>query len=306
MKKVLFLLFAVLCLVSCQTATVEDSPELETLVPVVEGVSDSNSIVDVGVVGSEETSLVPVVEPQLDVENEITVDLEAASENPSKEEGVDVPAPEEPSNEDSNVEVPLESSPVVQDDSVLSYDVDSSIEDSVESFDVAEEPSVETSFGTEEEAPLVGESSTTSEKPIEEPSDAPAIEETKKETKTESLSSQPNAPAAPIAQPKANAEPKVEEGSFMDRLTAFVLREKLFSFGVLTVFIGVVMLIVVMIRDLVRAGRNSRGYSPVHDDADDVEPSSTGSTETSNKSEERKETSAIDDDDEFLRSLLNS
>lgn len=302
MKKVLFLLFAVLCLVSCQTATVEDSPELETLVPVVEGVSDSNSIVDVGVIGSEETSLVPVVEPQLDVENEITVDLEAASENPSKEEGVDVSAPEEPLNEDSNVEVPLESSPVVQDDSVLSYDVDSSIEDSVESFDVAEEPSVETSFGLVEEAPLVGESSTDSEKPIDEPLDAPAIEE----TNTESLPSQPNAPVEPIVQPKANAEPKVEEGSLLDRLTAFVLREKLFSFGVLTVFIGIVMLIVVMIRDLVRAGRSSRGYSPVHDDADDVEPSSTGSTETSNKSEERKETSAIDDDDEFLRSLLNS
>lgn len=298
MKKVLFLLFAVLCLVSCRTATVEDSPELETLVPVVEGVSDSNSIVDVGVVGSEETSLVPVVEPQLDVENEITVDLEAASENPSKEEGVDVSAPEEPLNEDSNVEVPLESSPVEQSDSVLADGQDPSMEDVA----VMEEYSVETSFGTEEEASLVGESSTTSEKPIEEPSDAPAIEE----TNTESLPSQPNAPAAPIAQPKANAEPKVEEGSFMDRLTAFVLREKLFSFGVLTVFIGVVMLIVVMIRDLVRAGRNSRGYSPVHDDADDVEPSSTGSTETSNKSEERKETSAIDDDDEFLRSLLNS
>lgn len=306
MKKVLFLLFAVLCLVSCQTATVEDSPELETLVPVVEGVSDSNSIVDVGVIGSEETSLVPVVEPQLDVENEITVDLEAASENPSKEEGVDVSAPEEPLNEDSNVEVPLESSPVVQDDSVLSYDVDSSIEDSVESFDVAEEPSVETSFGLVEEAPLVGEPSPVGEKPIEEPSDASAIEETKKEAKTESLPSQPNAPVAPISQPKTNAEPKVEEGSFLDRLTAFVLREKLFSFGVLTVFIGVVMLIVVMIRDLVRAGRNSRGGSPVPDDADDVEPSSTGSTATSNNGEERKETSSIDDDDEFLRSLLNS
>lgn len=305
MKKVLFLLFAVLCLVSCQTATVEDSPELETLVPVVEGVSDSNSIVDVGVIGSEETSLVPVVEPQLDVKNEITVDLEAASENPSKEEGVDVSAPEEPLNEDSNVEVPLESSPVVQDDSVLSYDVDSSIEDSVESFDVAEEPSVETSFGLVEEAPLVGESSTDSEKPIDEPLDAPAIEE----TNTESLPSQPNAPVEPIVQPKANAEPKVEEGSLLDRLTAFVLREKLFSFGVLTVFIGIVMLIVVMIRDFVRAGRSSRGYSPVHDDADDVEPSSTGSkamAEASEKQEERKESSSIDDDDEFLRSLLNS
>lgn len=304
MKKVLFLLFAVLCLVSCQTATVEDSPELETLVPVVEGVSDSNSIVDVGVVGSEETSLVPVVEPQLDVENEITVDLEAASENPSKEEGVDVPAPEEPSNEDSNVEVPLESSPVVQDDSVLSYDMDSSIEDSVESFDVAEEPSVETSFGLVEEAPLVGESSTDSEKPIDEPLDEPAIEE----TNTESLPSQPNAPVEPIVRPKANAEPKVEEGSFLDRLTAFVLREKLFSFGVLTVFIGIVMLIVVMIRDLVRAGRSSKGHGTVQDSADD-EPSSTGSkamAEASEKQEERKESSSIDDDDEFLRSLLNS
>ena len=95
---------------------------------------------------------------------------------------------------------------------------------------------------------------------------------------------------------------KVEEGSFLDRLTEFVLREKLFSFGVLTVFIGIVMLIVVLIKDLV--GNGSHGGSK---QARSKEAADEGKGKADAGADEaRHESSSLDDDDEFLKSLLNS
>ena len=176
-----------------------------------------------------------------------------------------------------------------------------------------EEPSLGTSLGVVDEVALSEESLTAGENPIEEVSEPSAVEETNGSATSVSVPQnvQPNNQVPPAVQPKASVETKVEEGSFMDRLTAFVLREKLFCFGMLTVFIGIVMLIVVMIRDLVRAGRrNSKNYKPVQD-ADDIEdepnPSvSSIATNGHDGHDEKHENSAIDDDDEFLRSLLNS
>lgn len=314
MKKVFFLLFAVLCLVSCRTAVVEESPELETLVPVVEGPSSSNPSLDAASdvtsdvasdvlsVESYGTSQVPVLEPQLDVENEITDNLDASSENPSLEDNLEASITEEPSDE-------LEPIPVEQNDSASSDDMGSPM-DSVGSI---EEPSLGSSLDVVEETSPSEESLTAGENPIDEVSEPSAIEETKGFEASVSVPQnvQPNNQVPPAVQPKASVEPKVEDGSFMDRLTAFVLREKLFCFGVLTVFIGIVMLVVVMIRDLVRAGRrNSKNYKPVQDaDGIEDEPNPSVSSIATNghdDHDEKHENSAIDDDDEFLRSLLNS
>lgn len=306
MKKVFFLLFAVLCLVSCRTAVVEESPELETLVPVVEGPSSSNSPLDAASdvlsVESDGTSQIPVLEPQLDVENEITDNLEASSANPSLQDNLEVSITEEPSDE-------LETIPVEQNDSASSDDMGSPM-DSVDSI---EEPTIGTSLDVVEETSISEESLAAGENPIDEVSELSAVEETKGSETSVSVPQnvQPNNQVPPAVQPKASVEPKVEDGSFMDRLTAFVLREKLFCFGVLTVFIGIVMLIVVMIRDLVRAGRrNSKNYKPVQDaDGIEDEPNPSVSSIATNghdSHDEKRENSAIDDDDEFLRSLLNS
>jgi len=305
-KKVFFLLFAVLCLVSCRTAAVEESPELETLVPVVEGPSSSNSPLDAASdvlsVESDGTSQIPVLEPQLDVENEITGNLEASSANPSLQDNLEVSITEEPSDE-------LETIPVEQNDSASSDDMGSPM-DSVDSI---EEPTIGTSLDVVEETSISEESLAAGENPIDEVSELSAVEETKGSETSVSVPQnvQPNNQVPPAVQPKASVEPKVEDGSFMDRLTAFVLREKLFCFGVLTVFIGIVMLIVVMIRDLVRAGRrNSKNYKPVQDaDGIEDEPNPSVSSIATNghdSHDEKRENSAIDDDDEFLRSLLNS
>lgn len=314
MKKVFFLLFAVLCLVSCRTAVVEESPELETLVPVVEGPSSSNSpldaasdvavdvVSDVLPVEPDETSQIPVLEPQLDVENEITDNFEASSENLSLQDNLEVSITEEPSDE-------LETIPVEQHDSASSDDMVSPM-DNVGSID---EPSLGTPLDFVEGTSPSEESLTAGENPIDEVSEPSVIEETKGSETSVSVPQnvQSNNQVPPAVQTKASVEPKVEDGSFMDRLTAFVLREKLFCFGVLTVFIGIVMLIVVMIRDLVRAGRrNSKNYKPVQDaDGIEDEPNPSVSSIATNGHDghdEKHENSAIDDDDEFLRSLLNS
>ncbi len=179
--------------------------------------------------------------------------------------------------------------------------------------DSIEEPSLGTSLDVVEKTSPFEESLTAGESPIDEVSEPSAVEETKGSEASVSVPQnvQPNNQVPPAVQPKASVEPNVEDGSFMDRLTAFVLREKLFCFGVLTVFIGIVMLIVVMIRDLVRAGRrNSRNYKPVQgaDGVEDEPTPSVSSVETNghDSHDEKRENSAIDDDDEFLRSLLNS
>lgn len=294
MKKFLFLLFSVLCLVSCRTATVDNSPELETMVLVVEKDAGADST-PVEAIGTED---VVVEEPSLDAAAPV---LEAESEisAPADQNALDgtlipevsdespVDQPEEP----SETQVSMEESPEAADeDSALFVAVDSAVEQPQSEETIAQETvTLEPETEPVEDVSIVQNAV---QSVIEETSSVDAALQVESSPKVSEVQRQ----LAP------QSMQKVEEGSFLDRLTEFVLREKLFSFGVLTVFIGIVMLIVVLIKDLVGNGRHGGSKQSSSKDAADEGKGKADS----GADEARHESSSLDDDDEFLRSLLNS
>lgn len=294
MKKFLFLLFSVLCLVSCRTATVDNSPELETMVLVVEKDAGADAT-PVEAIGTDD---VVVVEPSQDADAPV---LEAESEasgtaDQNALDGTFIPEatdeqPVDQPEESSETPVPMEeSTDAVDEDSASLVAVDSAVEqpqseETIALETVTQEPETE----PVEDVSIVQDAV---QSVIEETSSVDAALQVESSPKVSEVQRQ----LAP------QSMQKVEEGSFLDRLTEFVLREKLFSFGVLTVFIGIVMLIVVLIKDLVGNGSHGGSKQARSKDSADEGKGKAGSS----ADEARHESSSLDDDDEFLKSLLNS
>lgn len=294
MKKFLFLLFSVLCLVSCRTATVDNSPELETMVLVVEKDAGADAT-PAEAIGTDD---VVVVEPSQDADAPV-LETESEASGTADQNALDgtsilevsdetlVDQPEEP----SETSVPMEESTEAADEDSASFvAVDSAVE----------QPQSEETIALE----------TVTQEPETEPVEDVSIVQDAVQSvieETSSVDASLQVESSPMVsevqrQLAPQSMQKVEEGSFLDRLTEFVLREKLFSFGVLTVFIGIVMLIVVLIKDLV--GNGSHGGSKQarsKDSADEGKGKSDAGAD-----EARHESSSLDDDDEFLKSLLNS
>lgn len=294
MKKFLFLLFSVLCLVSCRTATVDNSPELETMVLVVEKDAGADAT-PAEAIGTDD---VVAVEPSQDADASV---LEAESEasgtaDQNALDGTSIPEvsdetlldqPEEP----SETSVPMEESTEAADEDSASFvAVDSAVEQPQSEETIAlETVTQETETEPVEDVSIVQDAV---QRVIDETSSVDAA----LQVESSPMVSEVQRQLAP------QSMQKVEEGSFLDRLTEFVLREKLFSFGVLTVFIGIVMLIVVLIKDLV--GNGSHGGSK---QARSKEAADEGKGKADAGADEaRHESSSLDDDDEFLKSLLNS
>lgn len=102
---------------------------------------------------------------------------------------------------------------------------------------------------------------------------------------------------------------KEDKNSLIDKLISLFLKEKLFWFGVFTMFVGIVMLIIVFIRDMINACRRRSKKNEKKMSAKKRECKSEKSQDVS--SEEKQEelnssNTSFDDDEAFLRSLLNT
>ncbi len=108
----------------------------------------------------------------------------------------------------------------------------------------------------------------------------------------------PVVPMAPVQEAKS---------SLIDKLIAFFLREKLFWFGVLTVCIGIIMLIIAFIRDIISAcSRHSKKTVKASTKKKSSKAKNEEALECEEKQEDSNATSvALDDNEAFLRSLLD-
>ncbi len=100
---------------------------------------------------------------------------------------------------------------------------------------------------------------------------------------------------------------KKDESSLINKLKALFLREKLFWFGVLTIVLGIILLVIALIRDVLNACRchskkNAKKTSTKNKKAKE---SDIFADEETQKDENSSTKVALDDDEAFLRSLLD-
>lgn len=295
MKKVLFLLFAVLCLVSCRTATVDDSAELETLVLVVEDngkgyVQDDAVPQTADLPISEEVSTIPQVESEFDdsileVQNDdSTIGFSSEVETVATNDGD---------------EVPLDSSASSVEESLNIDSQDGSLDYKAEEIIAAEDSNAETIVDDSDVESILDDEAISDDSndyvEAKEPLDEAATEPVQQSSSE--IAVVPSETPNQIVQSSTYAlTTEKEKGCFFKCLLDFILREKLFSLGVLTVFIGLVMLIVALFRNIIRSAKGHSGSGPnckdPNEPKDDARP--------------MHEDLSMDDEDEFLKSLLNS
>lgn len=265
MKKVFFLLIAVLCLVSCRTAAVKDLGDIETVVPVSLGENavvqtetvDVSSVQEVSIEGTsqEKSSVVPEIATEIDSESDSESDTE--------------------SNIESNVENDVESD-IAEENVISSEDTSSEVLESNETLETVEN---DVQVDTEDTISI-------SDEPVQ---DVPVMQV----STTSSPSSSPSGDLnVSMQEERVSYVYKPEKESFFYSLLAFVKKEPVFSVGVLSVLVGVILLIIALIKAIVRSCKSNK----VDDDTKDKKDE---------EDEERKDDGTLDDD-EFLRSLLNS
>lgn len=278
MKKNLLMIFLILSLlVSCATKTVkpgvQETPADDSLIETTVDVSESPVVEEITAV--EDVVVVEEI-PEEVVEDELPAESIENVEEVSSE-----------SQEASEPEFDW-SAFIASDPSIWEAPITAK----------AEEPEivevVEAETATTEE-PEVSEPSTVVEEPSA-PVDTPVVE-------TPALLEIPKAVETSSAAAVVVEKQSLSAKQIIENVGKFIQREKLFSFGVLTIIIGFFYLIIVLIKTSEahlerKEARNSRRSSR------NDESESTYENESENASSDKSDTSLSDEDDEFLRTLL--
>ncbi|MCQ2412764.1 MAG: hypothetical protein MJ057_07370 [Sphaerochaetaceae bacterium] len=277
MKKTLLMIFLILSLlVSCATKTVK---------PGVQETPADDSLIETTVDVSES----PVVEEITAVEDVVVVEEipEEVVEDELPAESVEIVEVSSESQVASEPEFDW-SAFIASDPSIWEAPITAK----------AEEPEVGEAFEAETaavEEPVVTESSAVVEEPSA-PVETPAVE-------TPAPLETPKAVESSSATVVEAEKESLSAKQIIENVGKFIQREKLFSFGVLTIIIGFFYLIIVLIKTSEahlerKEARNSRRSSR------NEESESTYENESESASSDKSDTSLSDEDDEFLKTLL--
>lgn len=136
-------------------------------------------------------------------------------------------------------------------------------------------------------------------------------ETTPQEESTRDVSESPNAPSNEEVQKTVTTvvSAKEDKSSLIDKLISVFLKEKLFWFGVFTIIVGIIMLIIVFIRDMINAcrRRSKKREKKMSTKKRKCKSEKSQDVSSEEKQEELSSSNAsFDDDEAFLRSLLNT